>query len=196
MVRGAAPEPSDESLYVRRRGGDATAGDQLAQRHCSAVLRFFSSKVPDAAEDLMQKTFLSCMSSATDPTEIRSFRALLFGIARKQLLRHFEGRGQLEGEEMMPHVSLAALKTTPTQRIAAEQSRALVHQALSTLPLDQQIALELYCWQRLPVPDGAAALGLSDGGTRAKLHRARQKLRTEYERLSNGRPLDGFGTDP
>jgi RNA polymerase sigma-70 factor (ECF subfamily) len=193
-ARGVSEE-SDESLYASWRGGDTSAGDLLAQRHCSAVLRFFSSKVPDVAEDLMQRTFLACMSAKTDPAELRSFRGLLFGIARKQLLQHFEGRGQLRGEEMMSHVSLAELRTTPTQRIAAEQAKQLIHQALATLALDQQIALELYYWQRLAVSEVASVLGLSEGGTRAKLHRARQKLRTEYEKLSDGKPLEGFKSD-
>jgi RNA polymerase sigma-70 factor (ECF subfamily) len=186
-------EASDEALYLAWRGGDASAGDVLAQRHCAAVLRFFSNKLPAVAEDLMQKTFLACIASTTPPTALRSFRGFLFGIARKQLLRHFEGRGQLGGEEMMSRVSLAALATTPTQRIAKEQDRELIHRALAKLPLDQQISIELYYWQKLSVAEVAVALGLSAGGTRAKLHRARQRLREEYDALSGGAALGDVG---
>ena len=189
MIQPAVHDPGDESLYMAWRAGDAKAGDTLAQRHCVAVLRFFSNKVPELAEDLMQKTFLACVTSKVDPAGLRSFRAFLFGIARKQLLHHFEGRGQLRGEAMMSHVSVADLVTSPTQRIAAAQDNALLHQALAALPMDQQIALELYYWQKLSVPEVAAAVGISDGGMRAKLHRARQRLRTIYEELSNGQPL-------
>ncbi len=181
-------EQSDEILLKRWRSGDTDAGDVLAQRYCAAVLRFFSNKVPTASEDLMQKTFLACLDRGARQ-EVRSFRAFLFGIARKQLLRHYEGRGQLRGEEMMSRISLAQLATTPTERIARAQSHDLLHRALAELPLDQQIALELYYWQKLPVGDVAVALSLSEGGTRAKLHRARQKLRTVYEELSDGGTL-------
>lgn len=184
--------PSDEALYARWRDGDAEAGDALAERHCPSLLRFFSSKVSDGAEDLVQKTFLACITNAPPPDELRSFRGLLFGVARKQLLRHYEGRGKLRGEEMMSRVSLADLGTTPTQRIAREQDESLIHRALATLTLDDQIAVELYYWQKLPIADVGESLGLSAGGTRAKLHRARQRLREAYTTLSNGGVLYGF----
>lgn len=167
----------DEELYIRWRGGSVDAGNEIASKYCGAILAFFSSKTPEVAEDLMQKTFLACMSSTTDATDVRSFRGFLFGIARKTLLHHFEGRGKLRGEAEVSHFSLAELRTTPTQRIAKEQEREQIHDALAQLPLDQQIALELYYWQKLPVRDVATALELSEGGTRAKLHRARLRLK-------------------
>ena len=185
-------EASDEALYRAWRDDDRSAGDRLARRHCPAVLRFFANKVPEAAEDLMQKTFLATISDGPDPDALRSFRALLFGVARKQLLRFFEGRGQLKGEEMMSRISLADLGTTPTERIAREQSRQLIHRALATLAIDEQIAIELYYWQKLSVPEVADALGISAGGMRAKLHRARGRLREAYRELADGDSLDGF----
>lgn len=184
---------ADEALYVAWRGGDIASGDVLAQRHCPAVLRFFANKVPHVAEDLMQKTFLACIASTTDATQVRSFRSFLFGIARKQLLRYFEGRGELVGEEMMSRISLAELATTPTQRIAKAQDHELIHRALAELPLDQQISIELYYWQKLSVAEVAAALGVSEGGMRAKLHRARQRLREIYGALSGGATLGAVG---
>lgn len=186
----------DEALFVAWRGGDPSAGDVLAVRHCGDILRFFNNKVPEAAEDLMQQTFVACMSTNIDAAEVRSFRAFLFGVARKRLLQHFEKRGQLRGEEMMSRISLAELRTTPTQRIAAEQDKALIHQAMAQMPLDQQILLELYYWQKLSVAEVAAALGGSEGGIRGKLHRARQRLRGEYDEVSRGKPLVGFDGDP
>lgn len=186
----------DEALFVAWRGGDASAGDALAVRHSEAILRFFNNKVPEAAEDLLQKTFLACMATGTNAAEVRSFRAFLFGVARKQLLHYFEKRGELRGEEMMSRISLAELRTTPTQRIAAEQDKALLHAALAKMPLDQQILLELYYWQKLSVAEVAAALGGSEGGVRGKLHRARQRLRGEYDEVSRGKPLVGFDGDP
>ena len=185
-------EETDEALYGAWHGGDAEAGNRLARRYTRPLLRFFLNKVPDVAEDLMQRTFLDTVGSGPPPDELRSFRALLFGVARKQLFRYFEGRGELKGEDMMSRVSLADLATTPTQRIAREQDRDLIHRALATLPMDDQIAIELYYWQKLSVPEVANALSISAGGMRAKLHRARAKLREAYFELSDGASLDGF----
>lgn len=191
---GTVTPPSDETLYARWRDGDAEAGDALAERYCPALLRFFRNKVPEAAADLVQKTFLACMTNAPPSGDLRSFRAVVYAIARKQLLRHFEGRGQLRGVEMMSRVSLADLATTPTQRIAREEDEDIIHRALATLALDDQIAVELYYWQELSVKEVAESLGLTRGGTRAKLHRARLALRKAYEDMA-GRPLEGFERD-
>lgn len=116
-----------------------------------------------------------------------SFRALLFGIARKQLLRHFEGRGALRGEDMMSRISIVDLQTTPTQRIAKEEEMDLLHRALATLPVDAQIALELRYWRKMPADEIAFVLGLSPAGARTRLHRARALLRERFESLSEGR---------
>ncbi len=186
----------DELLFVQWRGGDAAAGDELAARHYAGLHRFFANKAPTFADDLVQATFLACMTVAIPSEPLRSFRGLLFAVARIRLLRHFQKRGQLRGEQMMSRVSLADLGTTPTQRIARDQSRALLQQALAILALDDQITVELYYWQKLSVGEIATTLGITPGGTRAKLHRARQRLRAEYERLSGGGRLEGFGSDP
>lgn len=174
---------SDEELYTRWREGSVEAGNELAEKYCQPVLAFFASKLPDEAEDLMQKTFLACMASTLNPGDVRQFRGFLFGVARKQLLRHLEGRGNLRGETPVSHISLAELRTTPTQRIAREQERTQIQTALAVLPLDQQIALELYYWQKMSVGEVAVAIELSEGGTRAKLHRARSRLKEALSRL-------------
>jgi len=183
-------EPTDHALFVRWRAGDTAAGNELVQRYCAPVLRFFSNKAPNAAEDLMQKTFMGCLAAATPAEEIRSFRGFLFGVARYQLLRFREGRGELRGVDPVTHVSGAAPGTTPTQRVARDKTRDLLRQSIETLPLDQQIAIELFYWQQLTVPEVATALGLSEGGTRAKLHRARQRVRAIYLERSGGETFD------
>ena len=186
-------EASDETLFRAWREGDGEAGNELAVRYAGAVRRFFSNKVPEVADDLTQRTFLACMTARVE--EVRSFRALMFGIARKQLLRHFEGRGLLKGEEMMSRISLAAMVTTPTQKIDREQTQALINRALATLPIDFQIALELRYWKKLSSEEIGQAVGLSAAGVRTRLRRARVQLREQFEALSEGKPLPGFGTD-
>jgi RNA polymerase sigma factor (sigma-70 family) len=183
-------DASDEALYAAWCRGDAAAGNELAARYGGQLARFFGNKVPDVAEDLTQRTFLACM---TGTPELRhSFRALLFGIARKQLLQHFEGRGALRGEEMMSELSIADLQTTPTQRIARDQESDLLHRALAMLPVDAQIALELRYWRKMSADEIAEILGLSSAGARTRVHRARALLRERFEALSQGRPMPEF----
>ncbi|MBV1857212.1 MAG: sigma-70 family RNA polymerase sigma factor [Nannocystaceae bacterium] len=174
---------SEEELYVQWREGSVTAGNALAAKYCEPVLAFFRTKFAAAAEDLMQQTFLSCLAARVDPRSVRSFRGFLFGIARKHSLRHAEGRGRLRGEILVSHLSLEMLRTTPTQRISREQEQTLIQRAIQELSLDDQIALELYYWQKMSVRDISAVLELSEGGMRAKLHRARSQLKAELAKL-------------
>ena len=178
---------TDEALYAAWRDGDASAGNELATRYGAQLARFFANKVPEHADDLCQRTFLGCMTASKELQ--RSFRALLFGIARKQLLRHFEGRGMLKGEEMMSQVSIADLRTTPTQRIAKDQAKDLLHRALAALPVDSQIALELRYWRKLSAEEIGEVLGLSAPGARTRVHRARAQLRETYEKMSEGKSM-------
>ncbi len=183
----------DEDLYRAWRAGDREAGAMLAQRYGTDLLRFFAAKAPDAAEDLTQQTSMGCMATRMAPEDVRSFRALLFGIARKQLLRHFEGRGQLRGEDMMSRVSLADLRTTPTQQIAREQGRDLLAQSLAQLVLDQQLALELRYWQGLSLAEVGEVLGLTEDGASSRIRRARLKLREVYAELAPDAELPPLG---
>jgi RNA polymerase sigma-70 factor (ECF subfamily) len=93
-----ADEPDDRALLVAWRAGDRERGNELFRRHIRSVSRFFRSKIPEAAEDLTQTTFLAV--AQVDPARIGEvpFRAYLFGIARNQLLMHLvRRRGRTNG---------------------------------------------------------------------------------------------------
>ncbi len=84
---------------------------------------------------------------------------------------------------LVSHLSLEVLRTTPTQRLSRQQEQSMIQTALRELSLDQQMALELYYWQGMAVRDVAEVLELTEGGTRARLHRARARLREILEQL-------------
>jgi RNA polymerase sigma-70 factor (ECF subfamily) len=53
---------TDGELYAAWQGGDNRAGGKLVDRHFSAIGRFFTNKVTNAAdaEDLIAETFERC----------------------------------------------------------------------------------------------------------------------------------------
>src|SRR5207344_3347961 len=77
MVEDRA-ELSDQALLEAWRAGDRELGNQLFRRHIRSVSRFFRTKVPEAAEDLTQQTFLAL--AEVDPARLGKvqFRAYLF----------------------------------------------------------------------------------------------------------------------
>ena len=114
-----------------------------------------------AVEDLAQRTFLACLEAADRIREDGSFRAYLFGIARKVLLQHF-ARVRRDGNPPDPAVASAdALGASPSRVIAQREEQRLLLRALRKIPLDLQIAIELFYWEELSIAEIAARCGVS-----------------------------------
>jgi RNA polymerase sigma-70 factor (ECF subfamily) len=173
---------SELGLLEAWRAGDKDAGEQLIAKHMHAIYRFFRHKLPNAAADLAQQTFLGCVESREriDPT--RSFRAYLFGIARNRLLLHLRTLQRKPDPAPLPELSLAETTGASPSGIVhgREEQRLLLH-ALHRIPLDFQIALELYYWEDLAVAEIAVVQQVAEGTVRSRLTRARELLRARLE---------------
>ncbi|MBK8238221.1 MAG: RNA polymerase sigma factor [Deltaproteobacteria bacterium] len=170
-------ELSDFELLERWRAGDRGAGDRLFSRHVKPLFRFFRNKVDDAlAEDLTQSTLLGCAASRDRLRGESSFRTYLFAIARKQLLMHFRGRLRDRHEVALETMSVVDLGASPSTMLRAGAEQRLLLQALQRLPVDFQIAVELYYWEGLSTAEIAGVLEVADGTVRSRLSRARTQL--------------------
>ena len=97
---------------------------------------------------------------------------------------------------------LATLILTLAAPAAAEVQR-LVLEALRGLPLDHQIALELFYWEGMSVGELATVLGVPPGTVKSRLSRARENLREEIralpmpevQRADTLRRLDAFAKE-
>lgn len=171
----------DVALVLAWREGDKEAGRELLERHFVGVFAFFRDKVPEAASDLAQQTFLGAVEARDRFDATRSFKAYLFGIARNHLLMHF--RARYRGTDPLGEKSVEALTRSPSAVWAEhEQHRLLLH-ALRRLPLDHQIAIELFYWEGLRGAEIAEVLGVPPGTVRSRLTRAREALRDELQLL-------------
>jgi len=159
------------------RGGDGHAGDRLFERHFAALFRFFCAKVdPTLAEDLTQTTLLACVDGKDRFRELGTFRAYLFAIARNQLLMHFRAQGVRDKVVELGSASVADLAASPSTVAAAKAEQRLLLAALREIPLDFQIAVELYYWEGLSTREIAAVLDVPEGTVRSRLSRAREHL--------------------
>lgn len=167
----------DRALLAAWAGGDRRAGNLLFQRHFDAIYRFFQGKVQGGVDDLVQRSFLALVEQAGRlPAELE-VRPYLFGIARHILYRRFREQCR-DGRYFDALVtSVADLGGSPSaiadQR---EQVRAL-HAALLAIPIEHQIALELFYWEEMSAAEIAAALEVPEGTVRSRLRRAKALLR-------------------
>lgn len=175
----------DAQLLYRWSVGDNNAGRVLYDRHYRVVQRFFRSKVPEASEDLSQKTWMAVHRSGHNMRKKGSFRAFLLGIARNQLLHHFRSNGRdrlvFNGEEHC----CEDLRTGPFGRVAkCERYKHLV-KALRRIPLDHQILIELYYWERMNSREISEVLGIPPSTIRQRKKRAMKELRDALQTLLN-----------
>lgn len=184
-MREAESSPDDRALLVAWRAGDAARGAELFKRHIRSVTRFFRTKVPDAAEDLAQNTFLALIQ--LDPARLGEvpLRAYLFGIARNQLLLHLRGKSRAAARFDPLTVSARDLGASPAKVVARDQQHQLVVEALGRIPVDYQVALELHYFEGLPVAEIAEALGRPVGTIKSLLSRGRDLLRVELEAVAS-----------
>jgi RNA polymerase sigma-70 factor (ECF subfamily) len=173
------PGVKDYELLRAWRDDDGAAGNALIRRHFASVFAFLRDKAPEHADELVQRTFLGCLEAVDRIDQERSFRAYLFGIARRQLIYHYRQRRR-ESERFDPMVeSVCDAGGTPSQFAAVREEQRLVLDALHRLPLDLQITLELHYWEGMTVVDVAQVLEVPSGTIKSRLHRARELLRDQ-----------------
>jgi len=181
----SATEPADFELLERWRAGDREAGNALFARHFRPLFRFFRTKVADPiAEDLTQVSFLACVDGRDKFRNASSFRTYLFAIARNQLFLHFRKRGRQDAVVAFETVSMVDLGAGPSTLVAAQAEQRLLLRALRRIPVDFQIAIELYYWEGVSTSGIATVLGIPEGTVRSRLTRARDHLAKQMRALA------------
>jgi RNA polymerase sigma factor (sigma-70 family) len=184
----AGDADSDRALLLAWRSGDEEAGNALVQRHFPVVFRFFRSKLEEGVEDLAQRTFLGCVESADAYRGEAPFRAYVLGIARRQLLVHLRAKYRNEAlfdpatQSVQDFASPSG--RSPSAVIAARDEERLLVAALRRLPVDFQIAVELFYWEELPLDEIAQVLEVALGTVKSRLGRARDMLRRHVAELA------------
>ena len=175
--------PDDFDLLDAWRAGDERAGGRLFRRHAPSLCRFFRNKVRDGVEDLMQQTFLRCVQGRDRFRGDASFRTYLFAVARNELYDHLR---RIRPTEPFDSQVLSAADVTPApdHALAHKHEQKLLLEALRAIPLDLQLALELYYWEAMPAREIGGVLDLPEGTVRSRIRRAKTLLRRELERLA------------
>ena len=173
----------DLELLQAWAAGDQAAGDALVARHYASVRRFFDTKVSAVAEDLTQRTFLECTRARERFRGEGSFRAYLFGIARRQLFTFLRDHDRADAFESFAAAGPPSTVATPTGLIAAREEQRLVLRAFQELSEEQQVAIQLYYWEEMTVAEIATVLELSVTAVTSRLARARSAMRAWVEQL-------------
>lgn len=187
---------SDLDLLLAWRGGNQAAANLLTGRHYASVRRFFDLKVTHLAEDLTQQTFLAAVEGVERYRAEAGFRAYLFGIARNQLLRVLRKQGRHEHAMRFSATNTPSVVTSLSVVAARREEHQVLLMALSQLPTDLQIVVELYYWESMPTAEIAVVLETNPSTITSRLARARQQvLELVHDMTRPGRLRDSLVAD-
>lgn len=171
-------EESDEALVARAGRGDRSAASVLIARHSAKVLTLCGRILFDraSAEDAAQETFLKLWEHAgrwrAGGARLDTW---LYRVATNACLdRLRNGRREAPEED---GGDLIDGDPSADERIAAEQRRRAVENALAALPERQRIAVTLCHYQELSNIEAAEAMEISVEAVESLLSRGRKSLK-------------------
>ena len=148
--------------------------EQLIREEWPRLRRFFRTKVPDGdVLDLVQSTMLAYVQGA--PRSDATARAYLWGIARFQVLKYYEKHRRKS--DVFDSAIHTAHDLGPSLSSKLDNRNRLMA-ALHSLPVDQQMAVELRHGEELQLQEVADAIGVSLATVKRYLSAAEEKLRT------------------
>jgi RNA polymerase sigma factor (sigma-70 family) len=169
--------PSDDELVTAWRSGDSKAGNRLIERYKQNLWRFFSNKVTDSPEDLVQQTVLACLESIFRYERRSSFRVFLFGIARNVLYHHYRDRNAGFDPLTSSVLSLKTDSASPMGYVSEREESRLLLRVLRELPMRMQVLVELHYWEGLSNRELAEIEGIPMGTVKSWLRKARAEIR-------------------
>ncbi|HEY3235265.1 MAG TPA: sigma-70 family RNA polymerase sigma factor, partial [Polyangiaceae bacterium] len=142
------------------------------------------------AEDVLQEAWLRSVESSTAPDEIADLPAWLMGIVRnvaRDRLRSEQRRRQVELQlEWLANQGRGLFwNRLPEVALDERRTEILIRSAIARLSQSSRQAVELFYFGDYSVEETAQALGVSPNVVKARLFKARKKLRGWLELLAN-----------
>jgi RNA polymerase sigma-70 factor (ECF subfamily) len=174
----------DAELMRRTAQGDSNAFRALVVRYEKAGYRFFLRLTgsPEDAEDLTQELFVAIFRSAGRYVSDAPFKAFFYRIASNlsaSYLRKRKLRAAPSIDEMVERgfdVASMRHEDDPALSLGGRELRRRYEEALTGLPRDWRIVLELRVTGELSYEEIAAATGKSVSAVESILVRARERI--------------------
>ena len=172
---------TDERLLKRASRGDEAAFLLLYERHRDAVFRFAYRLLGSVAlaEDVAHDCFLSLIRQPErfDSSRGASLRTYLYAAARNLAMKHFRRQGHEATVEEVADEPRVPPSQEPLGKLLDKELSFEVRKAIDDLPPMQREALILFEYEDLSLAEIALIVGADVGTVKARLHRARQRLR-------------------
>lgn len=189
-------DAGDAALVKRVLAGDRAAFGPLLERHRPMLLRLAHRMLddPQEAEDVAQEASLHACLSLSRLRDPERFGAWLYGIAvnlcrmRLRARRNEYALEDWDGGRVVRGCTWEEVQPTPEAAYEIRELHLIVLNAIALLPEEQQAVVRLHYLDGLTLTEIGVLAGAPLGTVKARLHRARERLRAEL-----ARELAGYG---
>ncbi|HEY2335517.1 MAG TPA: sigma-70 family RNA polymerase sigma factor [Solirubrobacterales bacterium] len=173
LVGPALRTQPDRRLVALVRDGYELAFEEIVRRYGRPLARYAGAIVGNRADDVTQDAFSKALLALRrDGAEIE-LRPWLFRIVRNTALN--ELRDRPPSPELLAEAIAGG--SNPAEELERREELTDLMRRLQSLPEPQRAAIVMRELEGLSHEEIAAALGLSGGGARQAIYRARQALR-------------------
>ena len=180
-----ADQITDERLLEQAANGDTAAFQILYERYRDPIFRFAYRLLGsvEAAEDVAHDCFLSLIKQPGRFDSTRaSLRTYIYAAARHLAAKRYNSFARETDIEGLAEEPRVADRHEPIRRVLDDELAGEVERAIASLPPLQREALVLFEYEDLSLSEIAAIVGADSGAVKARLFRAREKLRARLDR--------------
>ncbi|HEV2247558.1 MAG TPA: sigma-70 family RNA polymerase sigma factor [Terriglobia bacterium] len=181
-------------LVAEAKAGSYEAFEDLVNRYEKKIYRLGLNLTgnPEDAEDMLQETFLKAFEHLSDFREDSRFYTWIVRIAINQGLMKLRKRrgsrevqiedGENDDGEIIPR-DFADWRPNPEQELQRTELEGILQNAARSLPMTFRTVFFLRDVEGLSTEETAELLNLSEGAVKARLFRARLRLREELSKI-------------
>jgi RNA polymerase sigma-70 factor, ECF subfamily len=193
-VESAGQPATPDSLIEQCLKGDQAAWETIVRQNWRKVFNVAYKFVGkhDEAEDLTQDIFLKIFRALGTFDRRANFQTWIVSISRNLCIDHYRSvrkeRQTIAREVDAGDLQPASPERGPYQAAEHQDLRALLRQALQTLPATLRTAVVLRDLQELSYQEIADQLGLPEGTVKSRINRGRIELAHQLKRLQDKQP--------
>jgi RNA polymerase sigma-70 factor (ECF subfamily) len=193
-----AEDEGEAALVAGLRAGDAAAYEEMVRRHLPRMLATARRVVgnEEDARDAIQDAFLSAfraLDSFEGQSRLSTWLHRIAVNAALMKLRSKRRRPERPITDLLPRFTEDGHQAEPAapwpgveRMLVAEETRAVVRQAIDQLPEGYRTVLVLRDIEGMDTEETARQLEVGEGVVKTRLHRARQALRALLDPLFRG----------
>jgi len=174
---------TDERLLEKAAHGETAAFQVLYERYRDPIFRFAYRLLGsvEAAEDVTHDCFLSLIKEPGRFDSSRaSLRTYIYAAARNLAAKRYNSFARETGIERLDEEPSDGRE--PMAQVLDNELAKVVQRAIASLPPLQREALVLFEYDELSLAEIAAIVGADANTVKARLFRAREKLRAGLDR--------------